>query len=146
MGGKVKIHNLSEGEIKKNFGDFYLMASLLQDKEDAKKFFKDLLTTSEMVMITRRIQIAKRLLRGESYEEIIERMKVGKTTIGQVDRWLNYGFGGYKDIIKKYKEENKKRTKRYNKNIEGYFPFSFKYLRKKHPAHFALINLLMDDD
>lgn len=118
------------------------MVSMLEGKEEVKNFFKDLLTLSEVVMISRRIQIAKMLLNGDSIEKIIKKLKVGNATISQVSRWLNNGFGGYKTIIRKFnKQENILATKR---RLKDSAPFSLDWMRKKYPAHFLLLNSLMD--
>ncbi len=85
------------------------MVSLLRNRDEVKNFFKDLLTLSEVVMISRRIQAAKMMLEGETYEAISKKLKMSTTTIMQVEKWLNNGFGGYKNIIKRYK--SKKGTK-----------------------------------
>ncbi|MBU3924674.1 hypothetical protein KJ854_01925 [Patescibacteria group bacterium] len=42
----------------------------LENREETKIFFKDLLSESEALMLARRIEIAKRLIEGESYEAI----------------------------------------------------------------------------
>ncbi len=76
MSGKVKYHELSESEKKKYLGDFYSMIALLKTRDDAKNFFKDLLSLSEIVMISRRIQIAKMLLEEHTYESIRKELRV----------------------------------------------------------------------
>lgn len=136
---KVKYHHLSDDEKKVYLGDFYTMVSLLKTREEVKNFFKDLLTLSEMVMISRRIQIAKMLLEGETYESIRDKLKVGATTVSQVERWLNNGFGGYKTTIKKYKN---KYPKFKQSEVDDVSPFSLATIRKKYPLHFLLLNLL----
>jgi len=137
-GGKVKYHNLSEDERKVFLGDFYDMISVLSTRSEVKNFFKDLLTLSEIVMISRRLQIAKRLLAGYSYFKIKNELKVGANNIAQVDRWLNNGFGGYKDVIQKY--EKQKNKKKFIAN-----DFSLQSLKKKYPAHFFLLNIFDKD-
>ncbi len=136
MPGKVKYHELSENQKKKFLGEFYSMVALFGSRDEAKNFFKDLLTLSETVMITRRIQIAKMLLEGLSYEKIKKDLKVGGTTISHVERWLNNGFGGYKKIIDKY------RKKYASKEMIPAEPFSREWVRKKYPMHYFLSNLL----
>lgn len=139
MAGKIKYHNLSEAQKKEYLGDFYNIVSSLQGYDEAKNFFKDLLTTSEMVMICRRIQIAKLLMKGWTHEMVKEKLGAGLATITQVDKWLNEGFGGYARVLKKY--NNKKDNQR-----EKIPPaqFSLEQVRRRYPAHFALLNLLMD--
>ncbi|HCP08799.1 MAG TPA: hypothetical protein DIT25_03320 [Candidatus Moranbacteria bacterium] len=139
MPGKVKYHQLSENEKKKYLGEFYSMVSLLKSREEVKNFFKDLLTLSEIVMISRRIQIAKMLLGGMTHDEIRRRLKVGFTTIAQVERWLSSGFGGYKNIIEKYNDKYAKGES----DPEDRVPFSSGWMRKKYPAHYLLVNMLL---
>ena len=78
MPGKVRYNQLSDFEKKKFLGEFYSMISLLRGRDEVKKFFKDLLTLSEVVMISRRIQIAKMLLDGFDYEEIRKQQEKDK--------------------------------------------------------------------
>ena len=112
MPGKVKYNQLTEFEKKKYLGEFYTMVSLLKNRNEVKEFFKDLLTLSEVVMISRRLQAARMLLEGFTYKEISQKMKMGVMTVGQVERWLNNGFGGYKRVIQRYKRGK----------IESYLP------------------------
>ena len=142
MSGKVKYNQLTELEKKKYLGDFYTMISLLKNRDEVKNFLKDLLTLSEVVMISRRIQVAKMLMDGHKYEEIRKKMRIGVSTITQVDRWLNNGFGGYKVIVRRHKEG--KEAVRHEENISA-TPFSLKAIRKKYPLHFLLLNLLAKD-
>jgi TrpR-related protein YerC/YecD len=136
---RVKYHQLAEYEKKKYLGDFYSMISLLKTREEVKNFFKDLLSLSEVVMISRRIQIAKMLLEGHTYEEIKNKLKIGLATISQVEKWLYNGFGGYKKTIKDYQ---KKYPKKDNFEKYGYPAFSKGWTRKKYPLHYLLSNLV----
>lgn len=136
MGGKVKYHQLSEFEKKKYLGEFYDMIALLRSREEAKNFFKDLLSLSEVVMLSRRVQIAKMLLGGFGYDDIAKNLRVGKTTVNSVEKWLNAGFGGYKEILKRHKKKNA----RFDKPPSA--PFSLGHIRRKYPLHFLLLNLL----
>lgn len=137
---KVKYYDLGDQERRELLNDLCSMVVSLKSKQEAKQFMMDLLTPSEAVMISRRIKIAKLLMQGSTYEDIRDELAVGNSTILQVDRWLNEGFGGYKNAIKKQK--NKKGQAKIN---EGGLPFSLDHLRKKYPAHFLLINLLKRD-
>ena len=138
MPGKVRYNQLSDFEKKKFLGEFYTMISLLRNRDEVKTFFKDLLTLSEVVMISRRIQAAKMLLEGETYEEISKKLKMSTATVNSVEKWLNNGFGGYKNIIKRYKSK-----KEYKLKEKNYAPFSLPAIRKKYPLHFLLLNLLL---
>src|SRR4030042_5695772 len=140
MPGKVKYNQLTEFEKKKYLGEFYTMIALLKNRDEVKQFFKDLLTLSEVVMISRRLQVAKMLLEGFTYRKIRMKLKIGLSTIVSVERWLNQGFGGYKNIIQRHKKKERK--------LKGYGPvppFSMKHLRKKYPLHFLLWNMVKKD-
>jgi len=137
MPGKVKYNQLSEFERKKYLGEFYTMVSLLKSRDEVKEFFKDLLTLSEVVMVSRRLQAAKMLLEGFTCDEVSRKMKMGLTTISQVEKWLNNGFGGYKKVIRRYK--NKEIPK---KDFSSAPPFSLQYIKRKYPLHFLLLNLM----
>ena len=141
MPGKVRYNQLSEFEKKKYLGEFYYMVSLLKSRDEVKEFFKDLLTLSEVVMISRRLQAAAMLLEGFTYEEISEKMKMGVTTVGQVEKWLNNGFGGYKKVIRRYKKGKIERTEKLPAP-----PFSWRHIKRKYPIHFLLLNLLEKDN
>jgi TrpR-related protein YerC/YecD len=136
MAGKVKYHELTEAEKKIYLGDFYAMVSLLKSREEVKNFFKDLLTLSEIVMISRRIQIAKMLLKGYTHDEIRKKLRVGFANIAQVEKWLNNGFGGYRKTIEKY---NKKRKD--NPGTKFKKPFK-ESMMKKYPFHSLLWDLI----
>lgn len=139
MTGKVKYYSLSEAQKKEYLGDFYSIVSSLNGYDEAKSFFKDLLTISEMVMICRRIQIAKLLTKGWTHDRIREKLGAGLTTIGQVDKWLNEGFGGYARALKKYHARKDNQREKIPSA-----QFSLDQVRRRYPAHFALLNLLMD--
>lgn len=116
------------------------MIALLKNREEVKQFFKDLLTLSEVVMISRRLQIAKMLLEGFTYREIRMKLKIGLSTIVSVERWLNQGFGGYRNIIQRHKKKERK-----FRGHEPAMPFTLKHLRKKYPLHFLLWNMVKKD-
>jgi TrpR-related protein YerC/YecD len=136
--GKVRYHELADSAKKKYLGDFYKALFSLKNKTEMKNFIKDILTLSEIVMISRRLQIAKMLVMDKTYTEIKTKLKVGNATITSVDRWLNSGFGGYKKAIRKIKDN--KQLNKVPDDISG----TFDDLRKKHPAHFWLINNFLD--
>ena len=135
---KVNYYNLSEKERAVLLNDMFAAVAQLETAREVEKFFRDLLTLSELVMLSRRIQIAKMLLAGQTYGEIIEDLGVGTSTIIQVERWLSHGFGGYRQLVKKARAQNR----RIDRHSD--FEFTFDDLRHKYPAHFWLINMFLD--
>jgi len=63
-------------------------------------FLEDLLTESELVMIYRRLQVAKMLLEGYSYWQIKNELGVSYDTIKSVRAKLDQSRGGYLSFIK----------------------------------------------
>ncbi len=79
---------------------FCYILTELKTKEEKKDFLKDLLNRQERIMLIRRLMIAELLSDGKNYSQIAKRLKCGKSTIARVQRWLNFGRGGYKKALK----------------------------------------------
>ena len=73
----------------------------LKNKEEAAKFFRDLLTIGEIKEFSNRWQAAKLLSQGLSYAEVAKRAKMSTTTVARVAYWLKHGLGGYRLILKR---------------------------------------------
>ncbi len=130
---KRKINELSDKERIETLDALYTAASTLKGRDATKRFLKDLLTTSERVMLGRRILIARELLAGTLRNDIMATMKVGPDTIWRVQRWLEDTLPGYEDVIRDMEEAQTARRK-------PKYPEwgTFKYLKKKYPLHFLL--------
>ena len=74
----------------------------LENKNEAKKFFRDLLTPKEIIEFSKRWQVARMLNKKVSYSEIEKRTGLSSTTVARVSQWLNRGMGGYKLIISRF--------------------------------------------
>ena len=72
----------------------------LKTDDAITNFLKDLLNRQERMMLVRRLQIAELLAAGETYNAIIEKLNCGPTTIARIERWLNFGRGGFKKATK----------------------------------------------
>lgn len=131
---KRKVHEVEQKERYRMLDDFFEMVSKIRSKKDASNFFKDILTPSESLMITRRIEIAKMLLAGLNYRDIKTKLKVGDNTINYVNRWLYTGFGGY---LKELQESGNRRE------AMKQLPTSqWQMIKKKYPAHYLIFNLV----
>lgn len=88
-------------------------------KTDVARFLEDLLTPSEILMLGRRIRIAKALLAGETYEEIAYRQKASYSTIQLVDRAIQRGIEGYRRVVARLPQRTKRQPTRLpNETIE----------------------------
>ncbi len=139
---RVKPESLSSKQKMEALNALWTMVALLETRDEVKNFFKDLLSETEALMLARRIQIAKFLLSGVGYEEIVQKLGASFSTIGQVHRWLQGGFGGYKELVPRLEQELKRRQKVFQKKQEAATPFTLEWLKKKYPLHFLLLNLV----
>lgn len=84
---KILPHNLS-AEIKKELlKDFYDFVSSL-DRREAEDFFHDFLTSSEKIILARRLRVAKMLLQGHNQTQVRKELGVGVSTIQFVQGWI----------------------------------------------------------
>ena len=80
----------------------------LKTRGEAKKFLRDLLTESELIEFGNRWKAAKMLSKNISYVKIEKETGLSSTTIARVSKWLNRGKGGYKLMLKKFKNNYEK--------------------------------------
>ena len=74
---------------------------LLKDLNEARRFFRDLLTQKELQEFANRWRVAQLLNRKVSYTQIERETGMSSTTIARVQKWLTKGMGGYRLILDK---------------------------------------------
>lgn len=138
--------SLSGTERNKLFDELSEMLLSLKTKQDMRQFLQRLLTPSEMVMLIRRVHVAKSLIKGKSYDTIREELGVGFSTIQSIDQWLTFAIGDYEAIRAKQQRSLKehKRRQTSNRRRSRDMPGSFDDVRHRYGAKFLLINLLLD--
>lgn len=99
MGGKVDHRRLTKKELSDLQEHFIAALACCRGKRDLGKFIQDILTKSEKVMLGRRIQIAKRLLAGQSPHRIRTDLKIGFATIAFVEAWLSESMPRYRALL-----------------------------------------------
>lgn len=67
----------------------------LRDAEECRRYFEDLCTIKEIQALAQRLEIARRLDRGDSYLTTMEHTGASSATVSRVNRCLEYGAGGY---------------------------------------------------
>lgn len=80
----------------------------LKDLDECKKFFQDLCTVAELRAMEQRFEVALLLSDGMIYNDILERTGASSATISRVNRSLNYGADGYRHVLPRAKELQKK--------------------------------------
>ena len=77
----------------------------LDGLDEARRFFRDLLTEQEIEEYASRWEVARMLAKNTPYSEIEKDTGMSSTTIARVSKWLNEGMGGYKLLIKKLQNQ-----------------------------------------
>lgn len=90
--------------------------TLINNRDETVLFLKELLTPTEVRMFAKRIQIAKMLLEGYKYEDIIPFVRVTPNTINSVNNQLQFGDGGYIKIIERLIKIEQRRQRKLEKS------------------------------
>lgn len=78
----------------------------LQTREECYKFFDDIATMNEVQALSQRLQVAKMLKQGKTYNSIEAKTKASTATISRVRRCIDYGSGGYKLVFDRILDES----------------------------------------
>ena len=73
----------------------------LETLDDCYRFFDDLCTISELRSFVQRFEVAKMLNEGVTFNIIAEKTGASTATISRVNRCLQYGADGYKNVLNK---------------------------------------------
>lgn len=76
----------------------------LEDREDCYRFFEDICTINEIHAISQRLQVAKLLSDGKTYNEIEDKTNASTATISRINKCLVYGAEGYKRVLERLKK------------------------------------------
>lgn len=68
----------------------------LKDREECYEFFDDLCTMNEIQSLAQRLEVARMLMDGDTYQRIEQETGASTATISRVKRCINYGNDGYK--------------------------------------------------
>lgn len=73
----------------------------VENREECRRFFLDLFTYPELESMAQRLEVARLLNEGNSYANINRETTASTATICRVSKCLNYGEGGYAQILEK---------------------------------------------
>ncbi len=77
----------------------------LETREECYDFFEDLCTVKEISDMAQRLEAAKLLLDGSTYEQIVKTVEISTATISRINSCIQYGTGGYRQTIEKVREK-----------------------------------------
>ncbi len=81
--------------------DLFTAILSLKNIDEARRFFRDLLTEPEILEFANRWKVAQMLSKNIAYSTIEKQTKMSTTTIARVSKWLNNGMNGYKLMIER---------------------------------------------
>lgn len=134
---KVRSKQLTNEERTRTLNALHTATSSIKDPVAMKAFLRDLLTESEHIMLGRRILLAREILSGKTYDEIVIEYKVGKDTILRIKKWLDDQLPGYETIIHEPAHMSEI-TKKGGIDKKLYATSALYRLKKKYPLHFLL--------
>lgn len=74
---------------------------LLENKDEIRRFLRDLMSKGEIEEFSRRLETARLLSRDVQYCEIIEKTGLSSTTVARISKWLRGSLGGYRLVLNK---------------------------------------------
>lgn len=77
----------------------------LETREECYLFFEDLCTVKEISDMAQRLEAAKLLLSGNTYDQIVRTVEISTATISRINRCIQYGSGGYRNVIEKLERD-----------------------------------------
>ncbi len=75
----------------------------LKTVEECYRFFEDLATIGEIKALAQRLEVAKMLDAGMTYEDIVAATGASTATISRVKKCLHYGADGYRIALERVK-------------------------------------------
>jgi TrpR family protein YerC/YecD len=71
----------------------------LDTMEECYQFFEDVCTIGELRAMAQRLDVARMLYAGSTYDDIVAHTGASTATISRVKRCLNYGADGYTLVL-----------------------------------------------
>lgn len=73
----------------------------LRTVDECYRFFEDVCTIGEFKAMGQRLEIARLLFAGHTYDDIVRRTHASSATISRVRRFLEYGADGYRLVLQR---------------------------------------------
>lgn len=89
-----------------NYEFFYRAVLSLNNEDECRGFFDDIMTRSELEAIAQRVKIGIMLLEGQTFSEINTQTSASSATITKVNQRIKHGSGSILNVLTNLKEEN----------------------------------------
>jgi uncharacterized protein YerC len=90
------------------------------DSNTAGQFLNDFLTSTEKTVLGKRLALTLMLLKGSSADDIVDVLKVSKSTIYKTKEWLEMAGDGYRKALKEIIDQDNKMEKRHKQALDDY--------------------------
>jgi len=71
----------------------------LQTREECYEFFGDLCTVKELQSLAMRLEVARMLMNGSTYLEVIDETNRSSAIVSRIKNCLLYGNGGFQTVL-----------------------------------------------
>ena len=82
-----------------NADELYEAIAHLRTAEECRRFFEDLCAVTELAAMEQRFTVARQLLEGRVYSDILSSTGASSATVSRVNRMLNYGNGAVRELL-----------------------------------------------
>ena len=86
---------------QRDIDDLYSAITRLESLDECRRFFRDLLTETEIREFAERWKVARMLSQGVPYTTIEKETGLSSRTIARVHKWLKQGKGGYTMMLRR---------------------------------------------
>lgn len=114
---KIKVYQIDKKERIRIVGELLDVVTGIKSRDEMFELLFRLMTPSEVIMLARRLQIAKLLLKDFSYEKIQQILHVSHRTIADVEGWLRENDKRAELIGKRLKAIEKPARKNYSDSL-----------------------------
>ena len=90
---------MAQVEIDEKMRQLYELIASLDSPEACKALFEDLCTVKELEKMADRVNAAKLLLAGKTYNQVIAETDISSATLSRISRCVQYGKG-YSKLLK----------------------------------------------
>jgi TrpR-related protein YerC/YecD len=94
---------------KKELEQLFKAVLTLKNVEECYQFFDDLCTVGEIKSLAQRLEVARMLRKGYTYNQIETETGASTATISRVKRCLHYGTDGYKLVLERLEKEEEEK-------------------------------------
>lgn len=82
----------------------YNIFASLDTSDKVRILLEDLCTIKEIEYMAQRVEGARLLMEGNTYNQIIAKTNISTATLGRINRCIQYGSGGYNGLLKEFLE------------------------------------------